>query len=297
MTGEGDHVGRLFSFRIYDLRGMRHALCILLTCLICLNLVAQPLPPGAPAVIITEIMYDLPGVDESLEFIELRNPADTNERSLTGYRLTQGVEYSFPHGIIVPPKAFVLVAKDSVLFEATFGIPAYQWTNGDLSDAGEAVVLRNNFNQIADSVFYSNASPWPMAGGGTGASIVLCNDTTDGTDPQNWAAAGNNTGIVVNGVEIHANPGEECSIDNAVVTATENHLSIHPNPNNGTFTLGTAMPATDVRLEVYSMSGQLVLSTRAANAQQVSVDLDGGIYLVRSLQNRQVSYQRMVIVR
>lgn len=277
---------------------MRYALCILLTGLVCLKITAQPLPPGAPAVIITEIMYDLPGVDESLEFIELRNPADTNERSLTGYRLTEGVEYNFPHGIIVPAKAFVLIAKDSVLFESTFGIPAFQWTNGDLDDAGEAVVLRNNFNQIADSVFYSNASPWPMAGGSTGASIVLCNDTTDGTDPLNWVAAGNNTGIVVDGVEIHANPGEECSIDNSVTTTNESHLSIYPNPNNGTFTLGgVSRITTPVQLEVFNISGQLILSTQVEKTRDVSLNLNAGVYLARLSWNSETNYQRLVIVR
>lgn len=258
---------------------------------------AQPLPPGAPAVVITEIMYDLPGTDESLEFIEVRNPSDTNERGLGGYRFAEGIEFSFPSNLVAQPHQFFIVAKDSVAFENAFGVSAFQWTSGDLSDTGERIVLRNNFNAVSDSLTYSNAPPWPMAGAETGASIVHCVDSTAGWNPMNWTAATNSTGIMVNGVELHANPGEECSIDNSIHNLAENGFLIAPNPNTGTFRLQLAgQTQGNLQLDILTLSGQLVYSVPQNGDRTISIQLPAGIYLARLSRESATSYQRLVIV-
>lgn len=270
---------------------------ILLSCLSIL-VKAQPVPPGAPAVNITEIMYDLPGSNESLEFIELRNPSDTNERSLSGYTFTQGIEFSFPFGFIVQPHEFVLVAKDSVAFENAFGVSAFQWFSGDLDDSGETIILKNNFNQVTDSVVYSSSGPWPSAAAGNGASLVLCNDTLPNGGPTNWTAASNNTGIVVNGTEIHANPGMECSVDNAIRETTSELFNLYPNPSTGAFFISTKLPNS--LLEVFSATGELVESRQIQHASQgirIATNLAEGIYLVRLSCGAQSSDRRLVVVR
>ncbi len=258
-----------------------------------IGVAAQPLPPGAPAVVITEILYNLPGTDQALEFIEVTNPS-MNERGLSGYRFVEGVEYSFPTGLIAQPHQFFIVAKDSVAFENAFGIPAFQWDAGEL-DAGQRVILRDNFNQVADSLTYSNVAPWPVVAPGT--SIVMCNDTADASNPVNWSAATNNTGIILNGTTLFANPGEPCSVDNAIAEDLTNVLRLYPNPTQGGFWIETANAHEQLNLEIVSMTGQVVHSQVVDSDTWIQTDLPDGIYVARAVHRHGLYTQRFIITR
>jgi hypothetical protein len=263
---------------------------------------AQPAPPGAPAVVITEIMYHAPSAGEdNLEFIELRNPSDTNERSLSGLFFTQGIEFAFPSGLLLQGHEFVIIAKDSVAFEAFFGVPAFQWTNASLSDIGGTIVLRNGFNQVVDSVKYSSASPWPEEASGNGASIVLCNDTLENAGPSNWTAAATNTGLQVNGIPIFANPNADCSGTNSVRDAELNGLLISPNPSNGQFSLNlpSSFQNKACKLTIADLEGRMLYSDAASQLKEhrFAIDLPNGIYVLSFSDGQHTKHERLVIVR
>lgn len=261
----------------------------------------QPTPPGAPAVVITEIMYQSPQIGaDDLEFIELKNPSDTSERSLSGHSFTEGIEYQFPFGLLIPPSGYVIIAKDSIAFENTFGLPAYQWTSGSLDDQGELILLRGQFNQVADSVVYSNNILWPQEAAGNGASIVLCTDSFANAGPENWIAANTNTGISVNGTTIFANPGQGCSSENSIVTVAEHKMSIFPNPNSGAFTV--ELPAehfeSELQSSIFSMDGRRVYSqTWPSDFQvlQVNAQLSSGVYLLQ-IESKNKRLQQVISV-
>ncbi len=162
-------------------------------------------------VVITEIMYNPPesGTD-SLEFIELYNNGETAV-NLIGYTFTSGVEFTFP-GYSLGAGEYVVIAADSAKIENNFGVPAFQWVSGALSNGGEEIVLVDGTAAVVDSVDYSDGNGWPSGADAAGASLVLCDVTSDNADAANWQAASTPSGVISNGVEIFANPGaaSEC---------------------------------------------------------------------------------------
>jgi hypothetical protein len=243
----------------------------------------QPLPPGSPAVVITEIFYDMPGVADSLEFIELTNPSDTNERSLTGHSFSQGIVFSFPTGLIVQAGESVVVAKDAGAMFRMFGIDAYQWESGDLDDEGELIVLNNNFDIPVDSVNYQASILWPEASG-NGKSIVLCNDTLPNTGPENWSAATTNTGVLVDGTVILANPGIGCSGNIGIEKPADPSFSIYPNPTKGEFQIEFSSEMKGpIQVIVYNLIGNVMLQESvyaSGNKLNLETELSDGVYLL-----------------
>lgn len=258
---------------------LRTAQLIFLLSVVSTCALSQPLPPGAPAVVITEIMYDLPGSgSDSLEFIELRNPSAVNERSLAGYRFLAGIEFSFIGNILVQPHEFVVVAKDSVAFENAFGIPAYQWINGDLDDDGELIVLGNG-NIGVDSVAYSNTGLWPASAAGLGHSLEFCNDSLNNAIPLYWSASNTNAGFEVDGLTIFASPGDICSVNNSIDQEQHTSIAVYPNPNSGMLYVNGVSGAFS--LTIFDLNGKQVLGRSNLNSNTV-IDLEGiisaGIY-------------------
>ena len=277
---------------------------LLISGIICLTMwqtsKGQPAPPGAPAVIITEIFYDMPGVADSLEFIELTNPSDTNERSISFHSFTEGIEFTFPAGVFVEGGGVVIVAKDSVAFENAFGVEAFQWESGELSDVGELIVLRNNFNLPIDSVNYQTNMLWPEASG-NGKSIVLCNDTQPNLGPENWEAATTNTGVVVDGVTIFANPGYSCANWTEVSEVPIQDWSIYPNPNNGAFEIQYSEQFSGpIDVSIADVNGKIALqkTVSASNSMSITVDhsLSSGLYFVSLKSKNTFNTLRLVIM-
>jgi hypothetical protein len=284
---------------------MRRSLLIFGSIMLIPTLVwAQPVPPGAPAVVITEIMYHAPnsGTD-NLDFIELRNPSELNERSLNGVHFTDGIEFTFPDGILLPPHGFALVAKDSLAFENFFGITAFQWVSGSLPDLEGTIVLKSFVNQTVDSVSYDTNLLWPQQAAGNGASIVLCNDTLENAGPTNWTAAATSTGLQVDGIPIFANPNADCSETNSVLNQEKDELSIYPNPCDGHFSL--RLPASfqtqAVHLTIMDPNGRTVfsssLSSYGSDQEQLSIGLANGMYVLTVSDGPDAVRQRLVVVR
>ncbi len=262
---------------------------------------SQPIPPGGPPVVITEIMYNPPeaGAD-SLEFIELRNPSPDNARNLFGYTFTAGIEYTFPFGVIVEPNAYVIVAIDSVAFENTFGIPAFQWTSGALSNNGEAIILENNLNGVVDSVVYDNTAPWSTDADGGGYSLVFCVDSLDNAVVDDWATAQSNTGITVNGTAIYANPGAECTITDDVPSLVSQHVLVYPNPSNGNFSIRTANNlGSRPMMHLYDLHGKLIyqqqISTNGLSTIATRGVVSRGSYLL-TISSETGLYQQPLII-
>lgn len=154
--------------------------------------------------VISEFMYNNPGAD-SVEFIEIYNN-DTVNVDMTGYQITNGVFFTFPT-FTLNAGSHVVVCQDTAVFNSRFGISAFRWNTGNsLNNTGEAIVLRNNQAVILDSIFYSNALPWPTTPAGNGPSVQLCNVNSDNLIGSNWGASTNPTGVLVANTEILATP-------------------------------------------------------------------------------------------
>jgi PKD repeat protein len=138
--------------------------------------------------VMTEIMYNPPesGTD-SLEYIEIYNNSD-NEVNLLGYAFTAGIEYVFPE-ISLENGDYIVVAANAEAVQNAFGITAYQWTAGGLSNGGELIKLVSATGATVDSVEYGTSSPWPTEANGGGPSITICDPETENSIGNNWHAS------------------------------------------------------------------------------------------------------------
>ena len=167
-------------------------------------------PYVQPKIVITEIMYNPPeaGID-SLEFIELYNngldPVD-----LTGFEFINGVSYVFP-AVMLDPAEYLVVSVNSVAMMNTFGVVAYEWTSGALSNSGELIQLVDDGGMFVDSVRYDDHFPWDTLADGFGPSLTLCDPYLDNGLAENWAASTEFAAVNSIGDSIWATPLAGCA--------------------------------------------------------------------------------------
>lgn len=163
-------------------------------------------------IVITEIMYNPPesGTD-SLEFLEIYNNG-TETVNLDGFTFVDGVEFTFPN-VDITPEEYVLVGINSDAMFNTFGVTAYQWTSGALSNGGEKIQLNDGGGNIVDSLTYSDDLPWDTLCDGYGPSLTLCNPDVDNSVAENWTHSLNLAAINAEGDSIFATPGSGCDVD------------------------------------------------------------------------------------
>jgi hypothetical protein len=167
--------------------------------------------PLVGPIVISEIMYhpeDEPAGHPDAEFIELHNISASSvelQDDATGatWRITDGVEFSFPPGITMSAGSRVLLVKSSAVFSAEYpgvpgGVPVFQWTSGSLNNAGERVQLSmpGDVDDLAvrqyirvDRVNYEDTAPWPVTADGAGDSLTRVVVGDYGNDVANWTSA------------------------------------------------------------------------------------------------------------
>ena len=143
---------------------------------------------GRAAVVINEIHFN--GVDNTVrnEFIELYNTGPSSE-SLTGWRISGGVDYSFPAGTSIAAGGYLLVSESPSTILAKFSKTALGPWVGSLSSDGEKVNLRDSSDNVVDEVDYAVGFPWPVAAGGDGTSLEKINPALDGSLGASWRSA------------------------------------------------------------------------------------------------------------
>ncbi|MBN2505695.1 MAG: lamin tail domain-containing protein [Verrucomicrobia bacterium] len=134
---------------------------------------------------ITEIMYHPP--PGGCEYIELRNISPTVTLDLAGVRFTEGIDFTFPPGAILPPGAYVVVAQtaDLAAFRAYYGInPSVlvvgPFAGGSLNNGGEQLTVSTSAGGTDIVSFdYRDSRGWPVAADGAGHSLVLVDGAED----------------------------------------------------------------------------------------------------------------------
>lgn len=178
--------------------------------------------PVTTPVIINEVHYhpaDLNAADNTRdEFVELHNPT-TAPVDLSGWRLKNDADFTFPAGTILRPGDYIVVVPfdpvgaPSTLadFRAATGmgalVPVYGPFSPKLSNAGATVELAypgplaglETPYILVDKVVYRDASPWPVAADGTGPTLQRISRTVIGNDAGNWVAASATPGQVNSG--------------------------------------------------------------------------------------------------
>ncbi len=147
---------------------------------------------AAPVVVINEIMYHPAGglPAEFNEYVEFFNPSLTEAVDISGWRL-DGVALTFPPGTVIPPNGYILAVRNDTQFRSVYGGNRMIFAQypGNLSDTGEALVLRNQFGGIVSSVTFDTQAPWPTEADAGGMSLELIDWTQDASRVVNWAAS------------------------------------------------------------------------------------------------------------
>jgi len=154
--------------------------CLFLCTAVLLSLSVQP-AGSAPAVFLNEIHYQpveiaafnadgspiLDLSEDVHEFLEIFNAGPTNV-PLAGWRLTGDIDFSFPTNAILGGGRYLVVAKNPARLAS---IPQYGLNvtniagpyNGQLSNGGGTVRLRDAADNTIDSVSFSAEFPWAIS--------------------------------------------------------------------------------------------------------------------------------------
>ncbi len=160
--------------------------------------------------VICEIMYH--PENNYPEFIELVNSGET-KLDIGGFVFSKGIDYTFQAGTRLMPGAGLVLTNDTALFRRVYGFAAFGQYNKQLNNKGELLILTNQFNQVVDSVSYSDSIPWPEAADGHGYSLQLANHKSDNALYSNWKLSDKKDGtplkpgaIRENGAILYPNP-------------------------------------------------------------------------------------------
>jgi hypothetical protein len=140
-------------------------------------------------VVFNEIMYHPATNEPGLEWIELFNQQAVDV-DLSGWRLTQGIDYVFPAGTIIQGTGYLVVAVSPAALTAATGI-----TNvtgpfaGRLANAGEELRLRNVADRLMDRVVYGVDGDWPVSPDGAGTSLAKRHPNMASRPAESWTAS------------------------------------------------------------------------------------------------------------
>jgi len=155
-------------------------------------LAASPASTPGSALVINEIHYNPAtpeGInDDELEFIELWNTGSTQIK-LDGYRFTDGIDYTFPVGVMAAD-SFLVLASDAEEFERRYGFAPYGEYDKSLNNGGEGLRLKDAWGTIIDQVKFGDGNRWGPGADGYGPSLELMDPQLDNEDGASWLSIG-----------------------------------------------------------------------------------------------------------
>lgn len=141
---------------------------------------------------LTELMYQPLG-GSTAEFVEFQNTGDV-PLAIASVSLDE----SHPFGpftfteVTLAPGQFGVIVSDEATFRSEYGSAPMiigQWSGGNLSGAGEQVIVRDPFSNIIHDFTYDDTAPWPEAADGEGPSLEVIDPEGNYSDPANWRAS------------------------------------------------------------------------------------------------------------
>jgi hypothetical protein len=134
-----------------------------------------------------EIHYN-PAEGQDAEWVELHNQMAVNV-DISGWSLTDGVNYTLPTGTVIPGGGFLLVAKDPN-HPSLSGISGVKGPfTGNLSNSGETIDLVSRSGRLMDRLEYGDTGDWPVAADGAGATLAKRKPGLAAEKPGNWRAS------------------------------------------------------------------------------------------------------------
>ncbi|WMX16186.1 lamin tail domain-containing protein [Aureispira sp. CCB-E] len=147
-------------------------------------------PIVANPIVITEIHHS-PNILGG-EFLELHNKSQSAV-TLSKWKFTKGIEYTFPEGTILEGGAYLVVAKRVKVMLDEYELGERQQVlgpfKGRLKGEGECLVLKNHLGEEVDRVNYKDKATWPYCKKKVACSLQLINPAFDNRIGQYWEVA------------------------------------------------------------------------------------------------------------
>lgn len=144
-------------------------------------------------------MYHPAMNEPGLEWLELYNQ-NAVDVDLGGWRLTGGIDYTFPDGTVIRGGGYLVVAvSPGALIAATGVTNVIGPFSGRLSNNGEELRLRDINNRLMDSLSYGVDGEWPAGADGGGVSLAKRHPNLASGLVENWtvsAQIGGTPGVV-----------------------------------------------------------------------------------------------------
>ncbi len=225
-----------------------------------LVIIDDDVPP--PALVINEILYNAIDTDDPWEFVEIYN-ADTETVDLNGVYFESGITYVFPEGASIAVGEYIIVALTAATYEGN-GYQVFEWTDGALSNGGEAIELRTASGQVIDYVSYDDGGDWPSVCDGSGPSLELLGTNLDNSLAENWAAS----------LVDYGTPGAENSVVGGIVEAPTD-VVIVINGNN--VELDWADVTNAAQYHIYRGTNPEMLTLYDSTTTSNYIDVDGAV--------------------
>lgn len=234
---------------------------------------------------VTELNYHPPdyivGSDttsgKDIEFIELKNTG-TNSINLTGLELDSAVRYQFPQNILLPPKGFYVITSKTSIFYKYYGLIGSGNYQGNFSNSGEEVLLKDSAGNKIINFIYDDSSPWPSLADGDGFSLSSAevNPTGKPSDISYWTTSIIKDGTPFADNTVNPNPPDQLA---------EGSIIAYPNPTKGLITIHliSEKDINFLNISVFSLTGKLLSSSKIGNPgllDLVDLGLPNGIYFV-----------------
>lgn len=142
-------------------------------------------------IVVSEFMYNPPGMEEDAEFIELMNVHPTDDVDLSQVTF-DGISYTFPLGVSLPVGERIVIVKNQTVFATIYDTAAIRIAPGNysssLSNDGEEIVVINTLGVDVQRFTYNDVPPWPAEADGDGYTLTLIapEGSPDHNVPQNW---------------------------------------------------------------------------------------------------------------
>ncbi len=185
-----------------------------------------------PSLVITKINYNPQETDafpesDAAEFIEIQNTGNTTV-NLTGVHLSKlGIAYQFPKNEMIMAGQSLILASNSAVFKARYGMDAFDNFSRDLSNSSQDLTLSDAFGNVIDQVTYTDEAPWPETADGNGSYLELIDVNSNNAVANNWVANSNESLSIQdfkNGevdFTVYPNPAKEKITVNAKQTIQE----------------------------------------------------------------------------
>ena len=138
--------------------------------------------------VFNEIMYHPAGPADP-EWIELYNQMAVN-MDLSGWKITGGVNFTFPNGTTIPARGYLVVASDPGALQASTGITGVlgPWV-GALNNSSETIQLKNRIGREMDRFHYEDSGQFPVAPDGGGVSLVKRQPGLASSNTESWTSS------------------------------------------------------------------------------------------------------------